>query len=82
MPQTVVNLFVESSTQLIRNSIQLAELEVRLRLAAVGTAIEAVSGLKEIFQEDSLAMNPFRGIEGELQQHKFYQEHFHLVVSL
>ena len=38
-------------------------------------------GLKEIFEQDSLAMNPFNGLENEKQQSKFCKENFKLVVS-
>ena len=81
VPQTVVNLFVQSSTQLVRNSLQHAGREVEERLRAVGTNIMAVQGLKEIFEEDSLPMNPFSGLENEQQQSKFYKDNFKLVVS-
>ena len=46
----------------------------------MGTSIEAIPQLKEIIKDDNLAMNPFGGIETEQKQHKFYREHFHLVV--
>lgn len=81
VPQTVVTLFVENSTQIVRNNLQFAEKEIDQRLRAFGTSIEAVPGLKEIFEEDSLAMNPFSGLENERQQSKFYKENFKVVVS-
>lgn len=62
--------------------MKLAEADVKERLRTVGRTIESVPGLKEIFEEDSVAINPFSGVESEQQQHKFYREHFHLVVSL
>lgn len=82
VPQTVVNLFVESSTQLVQNSLQFTKFEVDEKLRAVGSSIEVVPGLKEIFDEESLPMNPFGGLEKEAQQNRFYKEKFNLVVSL
>ena len=81
VPQTVVNLFVENSTQIVRNCLELAESKIDERLRAYGTSIGEVPGLKEIFQPDSLVMNPFNGLEREKQQSKFYKENFKLVVS-
>ena len=82
VPQTVVNLFAEKSTQLVRNSLQFVEKEIDRKLRAAGTSIQEVPGLKQIFEEDSLPMNPFNGLENEKQQSKFYKENFNLVVSL
>lgn len=80
--QTVVNLFAESSTQMVRNSLNVAKSEIKERLAAVGQAIEDIPGLQQIFDEDSSAMNPLRGIETEQKQHKYNLNHFNVVVSL
>ena len=79
--QTVVNLFAESSTQMVRNSLNVAKAEIKERLAAVGQAIEDIPGLEQIFDEDSSAMNPLRGIETEQKQHKYSLDQFNLVVS-
>ena len=46
VPQTIINLFIENITQLVRNSIQFAEAEVKQRLQAVRTSIGAIPGLK------------------------------------
>ena len=51
-------------------------------LAAVGQAIEDIPGLADIFEDNSPAMNPLQGIGTEQQQHKFYQNHFNLVVCI
>ena len=80
--QTVVNLFAESSTQMVRNSLNVAKSEIKERLATVGQAIEDIPGLQQIFDEDSSAMNPLRGIETEQKQHQYNLNHFNLVVSL
>jgi hypothetical protein len=80
--QTVVNLFAESSMQMVRNSLNVAKSEIKERLAAVGQAIEDIPGLQQIFEEDSSAMNPLHGIETEQKQHKYHLDHFNLVVSL
>lgn len=82
VPQTVVDLFVENSTQMVRNSIEIAKSEVKEKLNAAGHTVEDIPGLKEIFEEDSVVMNPLRGMETEQQQHKFYQTYFNLVVCL
>lgn len=82
LTQTVVNLFAESSTQMVRNSLNVAKSEIKERLAAVGQAIEDIPGLQQIFDEDSSAMNPLRGIETEQKQHQYNLNHFNLVVSL
>ena len=82
LTQTAVNLFVESSTQMARNSVQVAKMQVKERLAAVGQAIEDIPGLADIFEDNSPAMNPLQGIGTEQQQHKFYQNHFNLVVCI
>ena len=74
--QTLLNRFVETSTNVARNSVEVVMSEVKERLAAVGQAIEDIPVLKEIFDEDSSAMNPFKGIE----TNKFYQNNFNLVV--
>lgn len=82
LTQTAVNLFVESSTQMARNSVQVAKTQVKERLAAVGQAIEDIPGLADIFEDNSPAMNPLQGIETEQQQYKFYQNHFNVVVCI
>lgn len=78
--QTLLNRFVETSADVARNSVEAVMSEVKERLAAVGQAIEDIPGLKEVFDVDGSAMNPFKGIETEQQQHKFYQNNFNLVV--
>ena len=80
--QTVVNLFAESSTQMVRNTLNVAKAEIKERLAAVGQAMENIPGLEQVFDEHSSAMNPLRGIETEQKQHEYNLTHFNLVVSL
>ena len=65
-----------------RNSVQVAKMQVKERLAAVGQAIEDIPGLADIFEDNSPAMNPLQGIETEQQQHKCYPNHFNLVVCI
>lgn len=82
VPQTVVDLFVDSSTSLVRNSVQIIEREVENHLRALGTSIGDIPQLKEIFSDESVVMNPFQGIENDKKQYSFYQQHFNLVVSV
>ena len=56
--QNVEDLFAESSTQMVRNCMNVTKAEIKERLAAVGQAMEDIPGLGQIFDEDSSAMNP------------------------
>lgn len=51
------------------------------RLDTAGINFNAVPGLPELFQEDSLAMNSFSGLRDEAQQCQYFKDHVNLVVS-
>ena len=82
VPQTVVDSFVESSTQIARNSINMLKSGLISRLNTAGIQFSAVPGLRELFGESKLPMDPFSGINRESLQYGYYKEHFHLVVSI
>ena len=82
VPQTVVDSFVESSTQIARNSLNMLKSGLISRLNTAGIQFSAVPGLRELFGESNLPMDPFSGINRESLQYGYYKEHFHLVVSI
>ncbi|XP_068707636.1 uncharacterized protein [Montipora foliosa] len=79
VPQTVVDSFVESSTQIARNSINMLKSGLISRLNTAGIQFSAVPGLRQLFGESNLSMDPFSGINRESLQYGYYKEHFHLV---
>ncbi|KAG1681703.1 hypothetical protein GQR58_011697 [Nymphon striatum] len=79
VPQTVVDVFVNSSTQIARNSIGALKDGLKNSLHSAGIDFSRVPGLKELFDESTLSMNPFSGIDKESLQYRYYKEHLNLV---
>ena len=66
--QTAIDSFVDNTTSIVRTSIDLLKRGLMNRLDTAGIDFSAVPGLPELFQENSLAMNPFSGLREEAQQ--------------
>ena len=81
IPQTVVDLFVESNKHVVQNSIGVLKYEIKDNFNAAGIDFDSIPGLGELFDEESIAMNPFQNIEKEPQQYKYYKDNIGLVVS-
>lgn len=79
--QTAIDSFVDNTTSIVRTSIDLLKRGLMNRLDTAGIDFNTVPGLPELFQENSLAMNPFSGLREEAQQCQYYKDHFNLVVS-
>ena len=79
--QTAIDSFVDNTTSIVRTSMDVLKRGLMNRLDTAGIDFNAVPGLSELFQEDSLAMNPFSGLREEAQQCQYYKDHFNLVVS-
>lgn len=81
VPQTVVNSFVNNATQIAQASVDLLRSGVSNCLLKAGINIETIPGLNDLFEQDNRISNPFRGIDKEPLQYKYYKEEFSLVVS-
>ena len=79
--QAGIDSFVENTTSIVRTSVQILKLGLMNKLDTAGIDFRAVPGLPELFQEDSLALNPFSGLRKENEQNKYFKDHFNLVVS-
>ena len=79
--QAGIDSFVETTTSIVRTSVEMLKSGLMNRLDTAGIDFTAVPGLPELFQEDSLAMNPFSGLRNENEQTKYFKDHLNLVVS-
>lgn len=79
--QTIVNSFVENTTDIVKNSIRLLNTGVRNCLRNVGIDFAAVPKLPDLFDKNSCLANPFNGIDKEKLQYRYYKEELNLVVS-
>ena len=80
--QMAVNLFIKNTTGILRTSIYILKAGLMNRLDMAGIDFNAISGLPELFQEDSLAKNPFSGmLDEQFKQNNYFRDHFNLVVS-
>lgn len=79
--QTVIDSFVENTTSIVRTSMEILKSGLMNRLETAGIDFGAVPGLRERFQEDSLAMNPFSFLKDEHQQNQYFNDHMNLVAS-
>ena len=79
--QTAIDSLVDNTTSIVRTSMDVLKRGLMNRLDTAGIDFNAVPGLPELFQEDSLALNPFSGSREEAQQCQYYKDHFNLVVS-
>ena len=75
--QTDVNLLIENTTGILRTSIYILKAGLMNRLDMAGIDFNAISGLPELFQEDSLAKNPFSGMLDEQ-----FKQNNHLGITL
>lgn len=81
IPQTVVNSFVENTTQITENTVHLVKSGIAKCLQEVGLNINQIPGLSDVLDENSGISKPFQGIDKEPLQYQYYKEHFNLVVS-
>lgn len=81
VPQTVVDLVVNNCTEIVQDAANVLKTGVINSLNASGVDFQAIPGLKDLFDNDSSACNPFHGLENERQQHKYYLQNLGLVVS-
>ena len=79
--QAGIDSFVENTTSIVRTSVELLKSGLMNRLDTAGIDFSAVPGPPELFQEDSLALNPFPGLRNENEQTKYFKDHLNLVVS-
>ena len=79
--QAGIDSFVETTTSIVRTSVEMLKSGLMNRLDTAGIDFTAVPGLPELFQEDSLAMNPSFGLRNENEQTKYFKDHLNLVVS-
>lgn len=79
--QAGIDSFVVNTTSVVRTSVEILKSGLMNRLDSAGIDFSAVPGLPELFQEDSLALNPFSGLRNENEQHNYFKDHFNLVVS-
>lgn len=79
--QKAVDSFVESTTSIVRTSMEILKAGLMNRLDTAGIDFNAVPGLPGLFKEDILAMNPFSGIRKENEQHKYYKDNLGLLVG-
>ncbi|XP_028409272.1 uncharacterized protein LOC114531867 [Dendronephthya gigantea] len=79
LTQKSLNIVVDTSTEIVRRTTCMIKTGVDNSLKAVGVDMSTVPGLNELFNEDSLANNPFKGIATESEQCQYYREHFKLV---
>ena len=82
VPQTVVNSFVNNATQIAQTSVDLLRSGVTNCLQKAGIYIDTIPGLNDLFEQDNPISNPFKGIDKEPLQYKYYKEEFSLVVSI
>ncbi len=81
VPQTVVNSFVNNATEIAQTSVDLLRSGVYNCLQKAGININTVPGLNDLFEQDNPISNPFKGIDKEPLQYKYYKDNFNLVVS-
>ena len=82
VPQTVIHLFVENATQLVRNNVDLLKVNLARMLLASGIDEDNIEGIRNLFDtDDNLVQSPFLGIEKERQQYQYFKNTFNLVVS-
>ena len=81
VPQTVVDTVVNSWTEVVQETTKVLKDGMKRHLSVSGVEFEAIPGLADLFNEDSFLTNPFRGLETQHLQHKYYVENFDLVVS-
>lgn len=60
--QIAIDSFVDNATSIVRTSMDVLKWGLMNRLDTAGINFNAVPGLPELFQEDSLAMNSFSGL--------------------
>ena len=82
MKAIAIDSVVENTTNIVKTSIKMIKSGLMNRLDTAGKDFSAVPGLLELFQEDSLALNPFSGLTDEQQQNKYFKEKLNLVVSI
>ena len=65
VPQTVVDYYVDSATEVVQASIGRLKSRIQNSLEGSGINFNAVAGLAELFESDSIITKPFLGIENE-----------------
>lgn len=81
VPQTVVNSFVSNATEIVQTSVDLLRSGVINCLEKAKVNPDNVVGLNDLFEQDNFISNPFKGINKESLQYKYYKDNFSLVVS-
>lgn len=80
--QVAVDGTLEDVTELCTGIVMQIRDVVKARLSSAGVEIESITGLSEIFAEDSEFCQPFHNLDTYYRQLAFYRAHFSLVVSL
>lgn len=80
LPKTTVKSVLANTTSLIKETISVVQKQVEQRLQENNIDFYNVAGLKECFDDDNCATNPFNKLETEAQQVAYYKDKFQLKV--
>lgn len=80
LTQKALDGIVDSSTTLVRNTVDLIRCGVQNRLDSAGISFDAVPGLDDLFKEEHIISNPFLHVDSRYKQKAYFVENFELVV--
>ena len=82
VPQTVVESIVNSTTQVVENSVDVLHSGVQQCLQNAGLQLDDIPGIAELFKESSSIRKPFQGCHNEASQLQYYKNNLGMVVSV
>ena len=82
LSQTCVDNIAEGSTHLVQKIVGTIKQQVEKCLHDASVDFDAVPGLQEMFDPDSILNNPFSHVATKQTPEKFNKENFGLIVSL
>ena len=82
LSQFAVNNIIEDVTVLFQISSSNTFLIIASLLKGAGVHEDIISSISKLFDHDSEHVRPFKGLETQYLQHKYFKKNFGLVVSI
>ena len=80
LPRSTVQNIIANTKTFLHNTLSIVESQVKDCLNNANMEYQNVPGLQEIFDESNPTTNPFRNLETESQQWRYYKEYFGLKI--
>jgi hypothetical protein len=80
LPKSTVEIVLSNTTAIVKETVSAVKTQVQDCLVNADIDFQTVPGLREIFEQDNAATNPFSNLDTETRRLAYYKDNFGLKV--